>query len=188
MTSERPIPLPLSASALARFWSRIDTPAEPDRCWEWQSTRNDAGYGVLSLCSVYYRVHRIMWALEHGPIPQGLYVLHDCDNPPCVNPAHLFLGTKSDNSRDMVAKGRNVAKTHPELLARGERSPVHQHPELYRGEKHGKHKLTWEQVRTIRRMYAEGGVSQPQLGRIFGVTHVTIGNIVRHKIWREETP
>jgi HNH endonuclease len=83
-------------------------------CWEWSGARDRYGYGKLRRDTVYWKAHRLAWTLEHGPIPDGMYVCHHCDNPPCVNPAHLFLGTSRDNQLDRVAKGRHnqTAKTH----------------------------------------------------------------------------
>lgn len=86
-------------------------------CWLWKGARQPNGYGRFSAYSKARKTqmaHRWAWILANGPIPDGMRVLHRCDNPPCVNPAHLFLGTDSDNMRDCVAKGRHfeVRKTH----------------------------------------------------------------------------
>jgi hypothetical protein len=75
-------------------------------CWEWQGRKNDNGYGMLTVDGVETYAHRHFFALEHGPIPEGMKACHTCDNPPCVNPAHLFLGTTRDNAVDASAKGR----------------------------------------------------------------------------------
>ena len=80
----------------------------PSGCWEYGGARSK-GYGHMKVG----RAHRVMWAALHGPIPTGLCVLHTCDNPPCCNPSHLFLGTKNDNMQDMIAKRRAV---HPAML------------------------------------------------------------------------
>lgn len=92
-----------------RFWSKVQ---KSEGCWEWQGERRPGAfcYGRFEqyLDGEILRVaaHRMAWTLEHGPIPQGLCVLHRCDNPPCVRPDHLFLGTMADNTHDMMAKGR----------------------------------------------------------------------------------
>lgn len=92
-----------------RFWSRVK---RGDGCWEWQGGSNQYGYGLFTRRGCDTKVtrvaSRISWELAHGPIPQGMVVCHKCDNPPCVNPDHLFIGTHLDNMRDMVAKGRSV--------------------------------------------------------------------------------
>lgn len=87
-----------------RFWSKVDRSGE---CWEWTAGLNQAGYGQFSMWPDRpERAHRFSWVLHNGPIPDDLCVLHACDNRKCVNPAHLFLGTRGDNIRDCFAKGR----------------------------------------------------------------------------------
>lgn len=77
-------------------------------CWEWTGGKQAKGYGYLFKRDEEKLTHRRVWAAIYGPIPDGLYVLHRCDNPPCFRPDHLFLGTKADNNRDMVEKGRHA--------------------------------------------------------------------------------
>src|SRR6266702_5043409 len=84
------------------------TPLETP-CVEWTGTRNRRGYGNAWSEGRFVNAHRLAWIERYGPIPKGLWVLHLCDNPPCINPIHLFLGTRSDNAADMVAKGRSTA-------------------------------------------------------------------------------
>ena len=88
----------------ARFWPKMDKCAE-DACWEWSAAKDNWGYGLFYGDS-FTRAHRMAWVLTNGPIPEGLCVLHACDNPPCCNPAHLWLGTHLDNARDRENKGR----------------------------------------------------------------------------------
>jgi hypothetical protein len=85
-----------------RLWDGIDTSGGNNACWEWQGSRHPDGYGQLD----GKRVHRLVYEFLVEPIPEGMMVCHKCDNPPCCNPAHLFLGTAKDNADDMVAKGR----------------------------------------------------------------------------------
>jgi hypothetical protein len=109
-----------------RFWSKV---LKTDTCWFWQAQVNNKGYGVFT----YYTVrtptrpskglyaHRVSWMLTHGDIPEGLRVLHRCDNPPCCNPKHLFLGTQKENMVDCAKKGRaskggDNAKVTPEQV------------------------------------------------------------------------
>ncbi len=87
----------------ARFWQKVQ---KGDGCWEWQGSRNKLGYGITSLRGRAIRAHRVSWEIVNGPIPDGLLVCHRCDNPACVRPDHLFLGTQIDNLRDMRTKGR----------------------------------------------------------------------------------
>lgn len=112
------------------------------------------------------RAHRLSWELVNGPIPKGIAVCHVCDNPPCVNPAHLFLGTQAENVSDMVAKGR----------ARG--GPPS-------GELHPKAKLTREAVVAIRARYSAGGISLQSLADEHGVSKKTVLNVVKGRIWRD---
>lgn len=151
-----------------RFWRKVEI-ASPDECWIWAASTNHAGYGQFNVqcgdtggCEL---AHRVVWKLYRGSIPEGMCVLHRCDNPPCVNPSHLFLGSHADNMRDMAEKGRYVL------------------PQL-RGEGHHQAKLTEEQVRIIRRLSAQGGVSYAALGRRFGVSDVAIRLIVRRETWQ----
>lgn len=131
-------------------------------CWEWQGFRDGKGYGRIALKGrTGGRAHRAAWQEAHGrPVPPGMHVCHTCDNPPCINPDHLFLGTPADNIADMDRKGRRGA-------ARGEASPSA--------------KLTWEQVRIIR----SSAESAPRLAAQFDVSESLIYQIRTHNIWKE---
>src|SRR2546422_11309402 len=100
-------PSPLARKPLEeRFWAKVQK-LPNDGCWIWTAHTNEHGYGRLSIKrGVVERAHRISWRLHFGSIPDGLCVLHKCDNPPCIRPDHLFLGTKTDNSVDRQTKHR----------------------------------------------------------------------------------
>lgn len=149
---------------MADFWSKVSRRA-PSECWEFTGARDENGYGRLSVYSHGTSLaHRKAWEETNGPIPPGMFVCHRCDNPPCCNPGHLFLGTNLDNTRDRVAKGRPG----------GTRSPL-------RGESALNAKLDAEKVREIRRLAEQTG--GPELARRFGVAHSLIYRIVRRKAW-----
>jgi HNH endonuclease len=148
----------------------------------WTGAQTRGGYGNLTIQDNgrprMMRANRMSWILAHGTIPAGLNVLHNCpagDNPLCVNPAHLWLGTHKQNTDDARQKGR---------LATGARHGLHQHPDsAARGEAQGNALLNAEQVLDIRYLAAHG-MSQRLLGYIYGVGSSTVGQIVRGKNWK----
>lgn len=139
-SGDPPKPGPVPKEAL-EFWSHADKNGPTLRvdlgpCWVWLRHKKANGYGQTSAPGTRY-AHRRAWELANGPIPIGLWVLHRCDNPPCVNPQHLFLGNRADNVRDMVSKGRHGFHRHPESAANGDRNGARIHPErLSRGDAH----------------------------------------------------
>ena len=90
---------------MKRFWDKVAI-AGPDDCWEWQASFHTTGYGQIKYNRKKWKAHRISWILTNGEIPNTLCVLHKCDNPKCVNPNHLFLGTLKENTQDMLKKNR----------------------------------------------------------------------------------
>jgi len=142
-----------------RFWSMVKR-GDPDSCWEWQGYTIKDGYGAFHLKGKRIIASRFAWILTYGEIPQGMCVLHRCDNPACVNPRHLFLGTQKDNMQDAVLKWRKS------------------------GPHNGRTKLTWPQVDTIRLLF-QMGWSGYRLAKFFGVNYKTIWQILKGKTWKE---
>lgn len=145
----------------ARFWARV---RYSPGCWEWTGCKS-AGYGRIRLGGRgggrSVGAHQASVILD-GRDPTGFVVRHSCDNRGCVNPAHLLLGTHTDNHADMDTRSRRVDN---------------------RGERSGSAKLTAAQVRTIRKTYESGGISQRELGARFGVSQSTINLIVTRRRW-----
>jgi hypothetical protein len=155
----------LSEKDAARFWSKVDV-REPDACWEWQAYRGDKGYGQFGIGRHLEKASRVAWALSHEGVFPKLCVLHQCDNPPCCNPAHLFLGTKALNNADMRAKGRGK----------------HEHLRMV-GEAHVRAVLTEEQVISIRQRF-DAGERGSDLAAEYGVKHATISAICYGRLWK----
>ena len=170
------------ASAVDRLWSRVDKngPIHPYNselgpCWIYTGSKVGGGYGAIPNGGVSTGAHRLSWTLYNGPIPDGLLVCHTCDNPPCVNPTHLFLGTHDDNSTDKISKGRH---------ARGDTSGSRLHPErLPRGEDNHFTKLTTEQVIEIRKLHASGENTNDLASR-YGVNRSYIYSIGKRRTWK----
>lgn len=154
----------MSVAVAERFWKFVDKAAGD--CWNWTGYRNAKGYGVIGSFRDRKNAsaHRASWLLLRGDIPAGLSVLHRCDNPPCVNPDHLFLGTAADNRADMLAKGRAV---------------------ILRGERNGRAKLTRGDVEALRAEYVPG--TKRVIARLaddFGISPEQVRNIVSGRHWR----
>lgn len=180
-----------------RFWAKVNkdgpTPAHcPDLgpCWLWTGAKNAKGYGSIGSSggragrNLY--AHRVSWELHQGAIPNGLWVLHHCDNPPCINPAHLWLGTASDNMYDMTRKGRNVSHTHPEKVAAGIRRYHAANPGANAGTRNGRACLTDGDIPVIRSRYGDGakGTRLIDLADEYGVTIQSIWGIVKRRTWQ----
>jgi HNH endonuclease len=153
-----------AGSILSRFQAKYVV--DDSGCWLWTGALNDHGYGWMSTTRKDGpdRAHRIAWRLFKGPIPEGLYVLHRCDTPRCVNPNHLFLGTQTDNNADKEAKGRGTK------------------PPLHLGEKHPRAKFTEAEIKEIRRRKAVGETFA-KLGAVYSVSWMTIFRIVHRQTW-----
>lgn len=149
-----------------RFWTFVDKSGD---CWEWRGVATEDGYGRFMIRGKRWLAHRVAYALANGPIPDGFFVCHHCDNPRCVRPSHLFLGTNRDNMQDASQKGH--------LHWNGATPPVH------RGERNNLAKLTADTVRQIRAEFA-GGDTITAIGARYGVTKQNVSCVVRRKTWR----
>ncbi len=129
-------------------------------CWEWSGHRQKQGYGTFSIDGEMVLAHRAAWVLTVGKIPEGMNVLHSCDNPPCVNVDHLFLGTQKDNIQDMISKGRD------KLI----------------GEKSSRTDLTEDDVRVIKKLLSVGRPHKA-ISSLFGVGVAAIGHISTGHTW-----
>jgi len=138
---------------------------EPKPCLEWTKARSSAGYGQKWSGGKTKYLHRLTWEEYNGPIPAGMKVLHKCDNPPCYEITHLFLGTSKDNAIDMAKKGRQTFQKNPE-----------KHP---RGRKHHNAKFTEDEIRKIR----ASPDSMRALARKYNVSFATMQSIVKRKTW-----
>ncbi len=165
----------------ARFESKY-CPEPNTGCWLWTGSHFDTGYGQFHIRRSAVGAHRVSYEIHHGTIRDGLWVLHRCDTPACVNPDHLFLGTHADARGD-----RNGARLHPERLSRGAQHYARTRPDLLpRGEQHGMSRLTMGAAAAIRSRYAAGSASQRQLAREYGVSQTTIYRVIRGDIWNPD--
>ena len=146
---------PMEHSIDDRFWSKVWVDDEPeDCCWLWVGGKSGRGYGVFWMNGQLRPASRVAYILTYGPVPDDMQICHRCDNPPCCNPRHLFIGTQSDNMRDMVAKGRQHRNT----------------------------KLNDDLVRAIRADH-RAGRGQAQIAARYGVTQSNISHVVRRLTW-----
>lgn len=151
-----------------RFWPKVDRSGGTNACWLWLASTKK-GYGQLWVRELGRAAlaHRISYELNIGEIPNGLFVCHTCDNPTCVNPNHLFLGTEEDNNRDCYSKGRGS---------------MQRHPELFRGEHGGSAKVSEGDVLEMRRLRRDG-VMLKDLAAQFGISVHGVHSIVTGKTW-----
>lgn len=140
---------------ISRFWPKVDRSGS---CWEWQASRVN-GYGQFTVNRRIVLAHRFAWEITNGPIPNGLFVCHHCDNRLCVNPSHLFLGSAADNSGDMVAKNR-----------------------VRHGAAHRNTKLTDKDVHEIRSL--KGSMTYKALAQQYGISTTTAWRIAHGESWR----
>lgn len=151
-----------------RFWPKVDIRG-PNDCWEWKGACHPAGHGQIRAGGRSGRVvyaHRVAWELANGPIPEGMCILHRCDNPPCVNLLHLYLGTHVDNLQDAYDRSRRQVVVPDNV-----------------GERNSNAKLNREQVVEILDKHASGDYTHAELGAIYGVARPTITDIVNRTTW-----
>lgn len=143
------------------------TPKES--CWEWGGSKTFTGYGRVWIDGKHVYAHRLAWELTNGEIPKGMHICHRCDNPPCCNPEHLFLGTDADNTTDKMQKGRYKKGT------------------VVRGQSHKLAKLSENDVRAIRAAYRPGkgggDFGSKPLAKKYGVAHSLVWRIIKRKSW-----
>ncbi len=155
---------PLLQDVPERFWKFVDK-KEPESCWPWLGDTMKLNYGRFSYAGTRRLAHRVAYELTYGPIePSSLSVCHRCDNPNCVNPNHLFLGTQADNIADCVIKGRKRVN-----------SP--------KGEAHYKHKLIASDITKIKQL-SQDGVPQRKIANMYHVNQAQIWRIIHDKTWR----
>lgn len=156
---------------LDRFWSRVDTSGGADACWTWRGALYSTGYGRFWVCRsgavTPILAHRLAFYLANHVDPGLSFVCHACDNKPCCNPAHLQLGSNSDNIRDAITRGL--------------KSPS---GGVLPGERNGFAKLNAETVLTIRRTYAEGGTTARRLAAQYGIAKSHVLRILHGEVWR----
>lgn len=186
-----------------RFWEYVDKsgPIHPEhgQCWVWTGP-TVGGYGHLRVRGGAILAHRYSYELHHGPVPDGLCILHKCDRPSCQRPEHLWPGTRAENNADRDRKGRaakcpqprpeqrargdrNGARLHPERMPRGDAHHARARPEtVARGERSGRAKLTESQIPEVREMRARGATYK-EIAACFNVTPQLVFMIVKRQIW-----
>lgn len=190
MNSEK---LVLPPDTSMRFWRKVSlsSPAERypgiGKCWIWEGLLSPQGYGRFYVGRRSLPAHRVAYQISERTLSRNEFACHKCDNPACVRPDHIFIGTQKDNVDDMMKKGRQVSglKVKPECAARGDRHGSRTQPErVCRGERNPSSRLTEDQVREIRRRYSTGLIWQKTLALQFGVTTSNIKKIIARTAWK----
>jgi hypothetical protein len=169
------VKFPIDESALSGFRKRVDKSSHPKGCWVWKGRIHMKGYGIANYGQRSGGAHRMSWVIHNQKlIPEGMCICHSCDNPPCVNPDHLWIGTNQENRDDSVKKGRQ---------AKGDRSGMRVHPESRsRGENHGNSKFTYEDIWDMRRLYSEGAPAKT-IGVLYETRKTHVLRIVNRQRW-----
>ena len=158
----------MNAKVEKRFWSKVDKGSSSvyynrTRCWGWTAGRTTREYGAFWMRNIMQKAHRISYEIKHGLIPKGMNICHHCDNPPCVRPDHLFLGTQNDNLKDADSKGR---------LNKGKNSP--------KGSKHSQAKLIEAQIIPI----LKDTRTHRKIAEDYNVDRTTVSLIKQRKTWK----
>lgn len=147
-----------------RFWQKVIVKG-PEDCWEWQAASDTFGYGNFWSGTKHIKSHRFSWEIKNGEINnRDICVCHKCDNPKCVNPNHLFLGSKAENNRDMKQKGRY---------------------HLNKGEKHSRHIVNEKQVLDIRKLRQNTSMTYRNIGKLYGLTAAGVYGIIKRLNWKD---
>lgn len=164
-------------AALPRFEAKW-IPEPNSGCWLWTASTNHWGYGWFGVGGEVLLAHRVSWRMYVGEIPAGKFVCHKCDNPPCVNPDHLFVGTNAENIADRMRKGRRGG---------GSRTRGYTRP-LFSGDHNPNAILNSDAVAVIRGLYSRGGITQADIATAFGVARTTIQNVIDGNTWKGVAP
>lgn len=151
----------MSQALATRFWNKVEI-TDLLNCWRWTACTNQNGYGRINVNRKMLLAHRVSYELYYGPIPKGKLVCHHCDVPSCVRPDHLFIGTQQDNMNDMLAKKRDTT---------------------VKGEKHGRSKITKNDVLAIRALY-KNGIGYKELSQQFDTGYANVCSIVTRRSWK----
>jgi hypothetical protein len=158
----------------------------------WAGSCNEDGYGQFGLRGGVFKAHRVAYAIANASLPPNLHVLHNCDTPGCCYPGHLFIGTQDDNVKDMMRKGRgkwasgasSPYRLHSSSYPKGNDHWTRKHPgAVAKGEDQPAAKLTEDDVKAIRALYAGGGITQQELADQYGVTKTNIRWIIKRRTW-----
>lgn len=151
----------ISDTLMDRFWSKVDKTSNKNGCWVWTRAKARRGYGEFGIGREHFLAHRFILTLKESRCIDGLLACHRCDNPSCVNPDHLWVGTTQENTLDMLKKGRSL-----------------------KGEDHPMRTLSKDVVVKIRLLYENGGHSHSTLAKMFSICPATVGKILRRERWR----
>lgn len=151
----------ISDELMSRLWSKVDKVSNQNGCWIWTRSKSKKGYGQFGIGRNQFLVHRILLTLKESRCIDGFLACHHCDNPSCVNPDHLWVGTTQENTLDMLKKGRSL-----------------------KGEDHPMRTLNKDFVIKIRLLYEGGGHSHSTLAKMFSICPATIGKILRRERWK----